>query len=369
MRFIVFSDQHLGSKLYNSPELEYDNRKLFSMVIDRCIELNPDYLVSVGDLFDNNKPTSELIEFVTSELDRLRKQSGTKPLAIAGDHSKPLDGATWEKICGFAAVSSVPEFVGIDYSDNPENVTELMNKELNSRPADSVKFLFLHQQIPELWPFCDDKKKIPLKSLDFSNHCNSLKALFLGDIHIRYEMRYTDPVCKREFFVGYCGSLGVTASNETQKPGLYYWNEDKLQLIEYQLPRKFVSINLDGSNLDDFSEQSYKEQYELEVEKPVFICKYTAEVAQSIDKLKFLYNLGIVKFTRTRVLEDEQEEFLNIRSELKTEDRISEVLKVMTNGKENSKLLYDTVYSLVLSSDPTAILDNLKKTLLEETCV
>jgi hypothetical protein len=351
MKFIVFSDQHLGSKLYNSPELENDNRKLFSKVIDLCIELAPDYLISVGDLFDNNKPSSELISFVSDELKRLQSNSSTKAVALAGDHSKPMDGATWERICGFAPIASVPSFVGFDYSDNPEHIN-------------SVEFIFMHQQLPELWPFCEDKKKISLKELDFSNHCDSLKAIFLGDIHIRYHMTYVDPVCSREVFAGYCGSLGVTASNETSKPGLYYWVDGKLNLIEYTLPRKFVTLDITAENINTYSKSFYTEQYQKEKEKPVFICKYTSEVSQELDKLNFLYDLGIVKFSRARANDQQQEEFINIRSELKTDERIAEVLKTLTSDKENSKLLYDTVYSLITSTEPAKILDNLKETML-----
>lgn len=364
MKFIVFSDQHLGSKLYNSPELENDNRRLFSKVIDLCIELSPDYLVSVGDLFDNNKPSSELVAFVADELKRLQASCKTKPVALAGDHSKPMDGATWEKICGFSPISSVPAFVGFDYSDNPEHVKELINSELKTRPKDTVEFIFMHQQLPELWPFCEDKKKISLKELDFSNHCNSLKAIFLGDIHIRHQMKYLDPVCSREVFAGYCGSLGVTASNETSKPGLYYWADGQLNLIDYALPRKFVTLDITETNIDTYQQSQFTELYLHEDEKPVFICKYTSEVSSQLDKLNFLYDLGIVKFTRARATEQHQEEFINIRSELKTEERIAEVLKVLTADKENSKLLYDTVYSLITSTEPANILDDLKETML-----
>ena len=91
MKFIAFSDQHLESKLYNIPELEQDNRDLFAMVIDTALHHEVDYLVSVGDLFDNNKPSSDTIRFVTEQLKRLN--GSVIPVAIAGDHSKPINGA------------------------------------------------------------------------------------------------------------------------------------------------------------------------------------------------------------------------------------------------------------------------------------
>jgi DNA repair exonuclease SbcCD nuclease subunit len=365
MKFIAISDQHLGSKLYNFTELENDCREMFSKAVDLAIELKVDYLVSVGDLFDNNKPTSEIIDFVSHELGRLRA-AGIQPVALAGDHSKPLDGVTWEKVAGFRPINSVSAFVGFDYSDNPKDTLELVNRELASRPRDSVQFIFMHQQIPELWPFCEEKKKISLKDLDFSNHCGSLRAIFLGDIHKRREMNYLDPICNRKVFVGYCGSLGVTAGDETEKDGLYYWNETKLELIECPLPRKFVTLEVNEKNISSFSKDAF-EIYRSESAKPVFLCKYASEVADSLDKLHFLYEYGMVKFTRVKKGADQVEEHINIRSELKTSDRISGVLKEMTTGKEAGDLLYRFAYRLVTEEDPARVLDDLKSEVYEKT--
>lgn len=361
-KFIVFSDQHLEAKLYNIPELEKDNRLLFSQVIDHAIELKVDYLISVGDLYDSNRPTSETITFVSREIERL-KNAGITPLAIAGDHSKPVDGATWETVCGFERINTVPEFVGVDYSDNPEHVLTLLNDELRERPENSVEFLFLHQQIPELWPFCDDKKKISLKDIDLSNHCNSINSIFLGDIHIRRDMRYLDVNCNKEIFVGYCGSLGVTASDETKKEGLYYWDGQTLQLIQYQLPRKFVTIKVNSESLDMFTSDLF-DKYKAEKNRPVFICRIEDNV-QVGDKLNFLYELGFVKMTKVRKDQQGQEEMINIRSELKTADRISSVLKELTHAQLYSDLVYDVAYAMITDSDPKKVLDDLRKSIME----
>ena len=358
MKFIAISDQHLGSKLYNFPELENDCRELLAMAVDKAIELGVDYLVSVGDLFDNNKPTSETIDFVASQLRKLRA-AGVSPVAIAGDHSKPLDGVTWEKIAGFDPINVEGEFVGIDYNDNPQHVIETLNAELKCRPNNSVKFIFLHQQIPELWPFCDEKKKVSIKDIDFSNHCESLQGIFLGDIHKRMELWYHDPVCNRKIFIGYCGSLGVTAADETNKPGIYYWNNEELATIPYKLPREFVTIDLDRSNIDTISPTDY-EKYKNSPKRPVFLCKYSTEVSGELNKLDFLYQCGIVKFTRVKLDKDSREEHVNIRSELKTADRISAVLHSMINGKEDSEVIYNAASKLLTEEDITKVLDDLK---------
>jgi DNA repair exonuclease SbcCD nuclease subunit len=364
MKFLAFSDQHLESKLYNIPELEQDNRELFKMVVDKAMELGVDYLISVGDLFDNNRPNSETIRFVSEELSRL--SADVTPLAIAGDHSKPVNGATWEHVCGFHSVNNFDSFVGVDYNDNPADVIALINHELNKRAKDTVRWIFMHQQIPELWPFCEEKKKISIKDLDLSNQCGSIEGILLGDIHIRREMRYFDNICNKELFVGYCGSLGVTAANETSKPGLYYYDGQKLSTIEYTLPRKYITIEIHdhvAPESDYLVELKKKyEVYKQEAKRPVFLVKIYkgSEVGNN---LNFLYDIGYVRMTKVKEDKEGNEEMVNIRSELKTMDRIEAVLKQMTSSLENADLVFDLASKLLTEADPKMVLDNYKATI------
>jgi len=360
MTFIAFSDQHLESKLYNIPELEQDNRDLFEFVISKAIDLEVDYLVSVGDLFDNNKPSSSTIQFVTDQLSRLER---TTPIALAGDHSKPVNGSTWENVCGFKSIN-VPGLVGFDYSDNPADTVALVNHELNKRDKNSVEWIFMHQQMPELWPFCEDKKKISLKELDFSNQCQNLKGVILGDIHIRRAMQYYDVNCSKELFVGYCGSLGVTAANETEKEGLYYYDGEKLNTLAYDLPRQYITVNVTPDNLKELAHTVRYNTYKLGGKKPVFLVKLHDGVDAG-DQFNFLYEMGFVKTTKVKQDKDGKEELVNIRSELKTADRFSSVLKDLTHNTENGDKVYDIAYKLLTASDPKSVLDQFK----EETCV
>ena len=361
MKFIAFSDQHLESKLYNIPELEQDNRELFKMVIDKAKELDVDYLISVGDLFDNNRPSSETIRFVSEELTRL---GDIIPIAIAGDHSKPIDGATWEQVCGFQNINNFDSFVGVDYSDNPSDVIALINHTLNKRAKDTVKWIFMHQQVPELWPFCEDKKKISIKDLDLSNQCGSIEGILLGDIHIRREMKYFDNTCNKELFVGYCGSLGVTAANETSKPGLYYYDGQQCTTIEYTLPRRYVTVDIHdhvAPNSDYLTQfKRSLESYRGDKKRPVFLVKLYngSEVGNN---LNFLYDLGYVRMTKVKENKEGGEEMVNIRSELKTVDRISLVLKQLTASLENADVVYDLVSKLIVEADPKMILDGYKQ--------
>ena len=360
MKYIVFSDQHLESKLYNIPELEQDNRDLFKMVIDKALFNEVDYLVSVGDLFDNNKPSSDTIRFVTEQLKRL--EGKVIPVAIAGDHSKPINGATWETVCGFKPVNSVPEFVGVDYSDNPADVIALINHELNKKDTNTVMCVFMHQQIPELWPFCEEKKKISFSELDFTNQCASMRGIFLGDIHIRRQARFHNPGCEKELFMGYCGSLGVTAANETAKEGLYFFDGERLKMLNYALPRQYVTVEVNEENQYKVCTELLYENYKEDKKRPVFLVKLHDGVDVG-NKLNFLHDIGYVKTSRVKKDKDGQEEMINIRSELKTTDRIGGVLRELTSETDYSDQVFDISYKLLTEHDTKAVLDRLKESI------
>jgi DNA repair exonuclease SbcCD nuclease subunit len=367
LKFIAFSDQHLESKLYNIPELEQDNRDLFKMVVDKAIELDVDYLISVGDLFDNNKPASDTIKFVSNQIARLKPGAA---IAIAGDHSKPINGATWENVCGFKPIGDASiVFAGADYSDNPADVIHNINHQLNMKPTNTVRFVFMHQQVPELWPFCEDKKKISIKDLDLSNQCESLEAIFLGDIHIRKSMTYFDVACNKELFVAYCGSLGVTAANETDKPGLFYYDGEKITTIPYELPRQYVTIDIhehltESKYLTEFKKRY--EAYKTESKRPVFLVKLH-NGAVTGNHLDFLHEIGYVRTTKVKEDSEGREELVNIRSELKTADRFSSVLKSLTQDMVNGENIYQLAYELLTATEPKTTLDNLKEKTLWQT--
>ena len=58
---------------------------------------------------------------------------------------------------------------------------------------------------------------------------------------------------------------------------------------------------------------------------------------------------------------DGNEEMLNIRSELKTVDRISGVLRELTHGTEHGEQVFDLAYKLLTASEPKQVLDQFKE--------
>jgi hypothetical protein len=179
-------------------------------------------------------------------------------------------------------------------------------------------------------------------------------------------MRYFDNTCNKELFVGYCGSLGVTAANETTKSGLYYYDGQKLSTVEYTLPRKYITLEIHdhvAPESDYLVELKNKyEMYKQEAKRPVFLVKIYkgSEVGNN---LNFLYDIGYVRMTKVKEDKEGNEEMVNIRSELKTMDRIEAVLKQMTSNLPNGELVLDLASKLLSEADPKMVLDNYKATI------
>ena len=91
MRFVHFSDTHLGASNFRLSERRQDFYKAFKQVIDFCLEKKPDFVIHTGDLFDTGKPDNETILFAIDELKKLKKE-GIRFLVIPGSHDVSVEG-------------------------------------------------------------------------------------------------------------------------------------------------------------------------------------------------------------------------------------------------------------------------------------
>ena len=61
MRFAHLSDSHLGYRQFGILEREQDFYDVFARNIDKIIEMDVDFVIHSGDLFDNNRPSTEAL--------------------------------------------------------------------------------------------------------------------------------------------------------------------------------------------------------------------------------------------------------------------------------------------------------------------
>ncbi len=360
IKFIALSDLHLGKKLYNLPELAEDLKHHLISIFSQAILLKVDYVVIVGDLYDDNQPKPDMISFVRQQVHRL-VENNINVVGIAGDHDKPVNGDTWCQVSDIKPLADEPSFFGFDYFDYSLLSPDWLGKRIADHPnKQQVEWMFLHAQIPSLYPFCEDKKKLDFSTIPIFKHFPKLKGIVLGDIHSGSEGKITEQ--DKEAFIGYCGSPGVLdASEAVHKKTLLYFDGQKLIRLPFDVGRRYIKIT-DFSVT--FEAAPYVALVENDEKAAVFIVDITQDNRQFKEKLKPLYEVGIVRTIEKHKRKDgEGEETVNIRSELATAERIELVLKDCC--KEHPTGVYEVASSLLSTlEDPRSVLDAFKQKML-----
>lgn len=327
--FLAIADVHIGWKLYNLPELAEDLKDDFSRAIDLAIKLKVNYLFIVGDLFDTNKPTPDLIGFVKRQVERAAREKVILA-GIAGDHDKPINENSWIHLTGIVPINNLNDsrFVGFDYCDqsmlNIQAIDELTTKK-------EVEWIFLHGQVPGLFDFCEEKKLLDFKQIDIIQDFPKLKGVVLGDIHYPSESVIQDPKGERENlpYIGYCGSLGMVKSSEIgNKKGILYYDGTKLKRIGFELTRKFIKIVL----AEAFSPINWITKYsqffkENTGKKPLIVIEYDSSEEEKLALLSSLYEVALVKLSKVSKTQDNDTTSINLRSELTTNKQTSIILR------------------------------------------
>ena len=94
IKFIHMADTHLGFQQYNIPERKIDLNKAFNWVLTKSIELEVDFILLAGDVFNTNRSDPEtmaaIYQMVTQfKLNSMEKLNRDIPIiAIEGNHDK-----------------------------------------------------------------------------------------------------------------------------------------------------------------------------------------------------------------------------------------------------------------------------------------
>lgn len=83
--FVHVADLHLGYAQYNLEIRREDFDRAFREVVDKTMELKPDFMLIAGDVFQQARPSNVTLENAIGNLKRLR-DSGIPVLAVDGSH-------------------------------------------------------------------------------------------------------------------------------------------------------------------------------------------------------------------------------------------------------------------------------------------
>ena len=83
--FVHASDLHLGYTQYGLEARRQDFDNAFAEIVDKTIELKPDFIIIAGDLFHQARPSNVTLEKAIKSFKRLR-DAGIPVLTVDGSH-------------------------------------------------------------------------------------------------------------------------------------------------------------------------------------------------------------------------------------------------------------------------------------------
>jgi len=110
--FVHVADLHLGYEQYNLAVRREDFDRAFHEVVEKTIELKPDFMIIAGDLFHHARPSNTTLEKAIKKFRRL-KEAGIPVLAVEGSHDAAPNVITGTILNPLDAARQLPAFYEI----------------------------------------------------------------------------------------------------------------------------------------------------------------------------------------------------------------------------------------------------------------
>ncbi|OWT32833.1 metallophosphoesterase [Methanobrevibacter sp. 87.7] len=259
MKFAHLSDTHLGYRQYGLVDRELDFYNVFEDIIDKIIDLDVDFVVHSGDLFETSRPSTDALLKVQRAVNKLDK-AGIPIYAIAGNHdmprrANPIPPQVLFKYNGIKLISPIKSFYreedyfigGVPYKPQNRNLVLKDDLERLSKKAEPFenKILVLHQGID---------KYVPQYELEIGDLPINFNYYAMGHLH-----NYINDSFGEGRLV-YPGSTEIWKSNELEdykKNGKGFvlvemdHGEVSTERIKMDLPREFINENIDYTFLNN----------------------------------------------------------------------------------------------------------------------
>jgi len=261
--FVHVADLHLGYAQYNLDVRREDFDAAFREVVDKTIELRPDFMILAGDLFEHARPLNTTLETAITNFRRLR-DAGIPVLAVDGSHDSapnvitgtilnPLDsaglihylprheGASWRREGCY--VYGIPN---LRTRRRTEEQLPAFLEENKPTPDPSIFNIFVFHMaldIPSMKPPQMEAEAPPeLLPDDFNYYAG-------GHIHTPHKVPFKNGLL---VYSG-CTETVRYEDAETEK-GFYYVEVNEkgvpeLQHIKLETPRRFLVLDHDYTGL------------------------------------------------------------------------------------------------------------------------
>lgn len=258
--FVHAADLHLGYSQYGLEARREDFDKAFQELVDKTIELKPDFMIIAGDLFHHARPSNVTLENAIKNFSRLR-EAGIRVLTVDGSHDSapnvvtgtilnPLDsagliyhlprreGACWRKPdCCY--VYGVPNFRTRRKTE--ELLPAFMEKDKPTPDPDLFNIFVFHMalDLPSVKPPYMEAEAPPELIPEGFNYYAA------GHVHKPYKEKF------KTGLLVYSGSTETVNYDEAKiEKGFYYVEVDEKgtaspQFIRLESPRRFVVLEQD----------------------------------------------------------------------------------------------------------------------------
>lgn len=258
--FVHAADLHLGYSQYGLEARREDFDRVFQELVDRTVELKPDFMIISGDLFHTPRPSNVTLEHAIRKFSQLR-DAGIPVLVVDGSHDSapnsvtgtilnPLDsagliyylprheGAFWHKRdCCY--VYGVPNFR--TRRKTKESLPEFIQRNKPNPESSLFNIFVFHMALdfPELTPpFVEAEAPPELLPKGFNYYA-------AGHVHKHYEGKLGDSL------LVYPGSTETVNYDEANnEKGFYYVEvnekgEVSPQFMKLNLTREFIVFEQD----------------------------------------------------------------------------------------------------------------------------
>jgi len=147
--FVHVADLHLGYAQYNLDARREDFDKAFKEVVDKTVELKPDFMIIAGDLFHQARPSNVTLETTISNFRQLR-DAGIPVLAVDGGHdSAPniITGTILNPLDRAGLIHYLPRHEGASWHNESCYVYGVPNFRTRRRTEEQLP-IFLEQNKP-----------------------------------------------------------------------------------------------------------------------------------------------------------------------------------------------------------------------------
>ena len=262
--FIHASDLHLGYAQYGLEDRRKDFDNAFAEIVEKTIELKPDFMIIAGDLFHQARPSNVILENSIRSFKRLR-DAGIPVLTVDGSHDSapnaitgtilyPLDsagliyhlprheGACW-RITDCCYVYGVPNFRSRRKTEEALPAFMAQNPPTPDPKVSNIFVFHMAVNLPNVKPPYIEAEAPPELLPDGFNYYAA------GHVHKRFMGKF-----KRGLLV-YVGCTETVSYDEAkQKKGFYHVKVDEKggvspEFIELSSHRKFAILEQDCSGM------------------------------------------------------------------------------------------------------------------------